>query len=319
VPTDTVKVPLIDLLTNSYYGHAGGLYPGGSNFPPPDHDSAAKIRRNAIKPLDVNGDESPFGKYVLLSIGGANVTQEWCSATSGPPCASWTFMGRAAADPSVNHYTMVIVNGATDGQHAPDWTSPTSANYERIKVGRLAPLGLSENQVQAAWVNLNDPKPTASLPADSADANTLLGNLGSVTRALRARYPNLRLVFLSSPIYGGYTAIDLNREPYAYESGFSVKWLIESQINEMRGKTADPRAGTLDYVKRSAPLTLWGPYLWAGPTPRADGLVWLPTDFEVDGSHPSQNGESKVADKLLEFFKSSPYTRCWFVNGGYCL
>jgi hypothetical protein len=310
----------MDLLTNTYHGHAGGLYPGGINFAPPDHDSAAKARRNSIKPLDVNGDESPFGKFVLLSIGGSNATQEWCSASSGPPCAAWTLMGRAAVDPMVNHYTMVIVNGAADAQDAPDWTAPTSANYERIKVGRLAPLGLSENQVQAVWMNLADPKPTVSLPADSADANTLLANLGLVVRALRARYPYLRLVFVSSREYGGYATIDLNPEPYAYESGFSVKWVIESQINEMRGQPANPRAGTLDYVKRAAPLILWGPYLWAaGATPRSDAFAWLPTDFEADGTHPSQAGESKVAERLLDFFKNSPYTRCWFVNGGYCL
>ena len=68
-PTDTVRIPLTDLLTRTYYKNIGGLYPGGSNFPPADHDSAARARRNAIKPLDVNGDESPFGKYVLISIG----------------------------------------------------------------------------------------------------------------------------------------------------------------------------------------------------------------------------------------------------------
>ena len=319
-PTDTVRVPLTDLLANTYYGHAGGLYPGGINFPPPQHDSAAKARRNTIKPLDVNGDESPFGKYVLISIGGSNTTQAWCSAASSPPCSAWTFMGRAASDPAVNHYALVIVNGAADGQDAPEWTSPTSANYERIKVGRLAPLGLSENQVQAAWIDLADAKPTVSLPADSAGANTLLANLGSVVRAMRVRYPYLRLVFVSSRIYGGYATIDLNPEPYAYESGFAVKWLIESQVNEMQGQPTNPRAGSLDYVKKSAPLILWGPYLWAaGATPRSDGLTWLQSDFEADGTHPSQSGETKVADKLLDFFKNSPYTRCWFVNGGYCL
>jgi hypothetical protein len=319
-PTDTVKIPLTDLLTGTYYKNVGGLYPGGNNFPPPDHDSAARARRNAIKPLDVNGDESPFGKYVLVSIGGSNTTQEWCSKTSSPPCASWTFMGRAALDVNVNHYALVIVNGAADGQDAPAWASPTSPNYDRIKVGRLAPLGLSENQVQIAWVDLSDAQPKTSLPADSADANVLLTNLGLVLRAMRVRYPNLRLVFLSSRIYGGYATSDLNPEPYAYESGFSVKWAIESQINEMRGSAGNPRAGTLDYVKKIAPFALWGPYLWAnGPTPRSEGLTWQHSDFEEDGTHPSHMGEGKVAEKLLDFFKNSPYTRCWFVTTGYCL
>jgi hypothetical protein len=319
-PTDTVKIPLTDLLTKTYYSILGGIYPEGSNQPPADHDSAARARTNSIKPLDVNGDESPFGKYVLISIGGSNTTQAWCSAASSPPCGAWTFMGKAAADPSINHYTMVIVNGAADSLDVTAWTSAASPAYERIKIARLAPLGLSENQVQAAWIDLADPKPTASLPADSADAYTLLANLGQVMRAMRVRYPNLRLVFLSSRVYGGYATVESSGEPYAYETGFSVKWLIDSQIREMRGQQNNPRAGTLDYTKKMSPLILWGPYMWAnGLVPRSDGLIWDRADFEQDGLRPSQNGEAKTAGLLLEFFKTSPYTRCWFLANQYCL
>jgi hypothetical protein len=319
-PTDTLKIPLTDLGARTYFKNSGGLYPGGINQPPPDHDVAARANRNRIRQLDVNGDESPFGKYVLLSIGMSNTSEEWCSKTSRPPCTAWSFMGRAAADVSVNHYSLVIVNGADAGQEAPAWTSPTSPNYDRIKIARLAPLGLSENQVEIAWVKLTDQRPKTSLPADSADAYVFLSNLGQVLRALRIRYPNLLLVFISSRTYGGYATTDWNPEPYAYEEGFSVKWLIESQINEIRGVPPNPRAGSLNYAKKTAPPTLWGPYFWAdGVSPRSDGLVWQRNDFEEDGAHPSQTGESKVAAILLDFFKSSLYTRCWFVANQYCL
>ena len=88
----------------------------------------------------------------------------------------------------------------------------------------------------------------------------------------------------------------------------------------MRGKPPDPRIGTLSNAKKMAPVMLWGPYLWAdGMTPRSDGLVWQRADFEDDGVHPSVNGEAKVGLMLLEFFKSSTYTRCWFVANQYCL
>lgn len=319
-PTDTLRIPLTDLASRTYFRYPGGLYPGGLNQPPPSHDSAARARRNAIRPLDVNGDEDPFGKYVLISIGGSNTTQEWCSESSAPPCTAWSFMGRAAADPAVNHTSLVIVNGAADAQDAAVWSSPTASTYERIRTARLNPLGLSENQVQIAWVKLATARPRASLPSDSADAHTFLSTLGQSLRTLKVRYPNLQLVFLSSRAYGGYAAIDLSPEPYAYEEGLSVKWAIESQINEMRGTAANPGAGSLDYTRRTAPLLLWAPYLWAdGPTPRADGLAWLRTDFEDDGIQPSQTGENKVAAILLEFFKTSLYTRCWFLANQYCL
>ena len=268
----------------------------------------------------MNGDESPFGKFVLISIGMSNASEEWCSKSSGPPCTSWSFMGRVAADPTVNRYSMVVVNGAAADQDAPAWTSATSPNYDRIKVARLAPLGLSENQVEIAWVKLADPHPSVSLPSDSADAYAFLSNLGQVLRALRIRYPNLLLVFVSTRVYGGYSTTAWNPEPYAYEEGFSVKWAIESQIKEMRGQAPDPHAGTLNYSKKAAPVILWGPYLWAnGTTARGDGLIWDRADFEEDGEHPSQSGETKVAGMLLGFFKNSLYTKCWFLANQYCL
>ena len=319
-PTDTLRIPLTDLGSRTYFRYVGGLYPGGTNQPPPAHDTAARARRNAIRPLDVNGDEDPFGKYVLISIGMSNTSQEWCSANSAPPCTSWSLMGRAAADPTVNRTALVIVNGAADSQDAAVWTSPTSPTYERIRTARLNPLGLSENQVQIAWVKLATGYPVARLPADTADAHIFLSSLSETLRTLKIRYPNLQVVFLSSRAYGGYATVDLSPEPYAYEEGLSVKWAIESQINEMRGAPLNPRAGSLDYTKKTAPLLLWGPYLWAdGNTPRTDGLAWARTDFEDDGTQPSQAGEAKVATILLEFFKNSPYTRCWFMANQYCL
>jgi hypothetical protein len=96
--------------------------------------------------------------------------------------------------------------------------------------------------------------------------------------------------------------------------------MIESQINEMRGVGGNLAAGSLNYQKKSAPLILWGPYLWAnGPAPRADGFSWERADFEADGEHPSQGGETKVANMLLEFFKTSIYSKCWFVANQSCL
>jgi hypothetical protein len=318
-PTDTVRVPLTDLGSGTYFGHQGGLYQGGVNLIPGVHDSVVRARRNTIKPLDVNGDESPFGRYVLLSIGGSTATEVWCSDRSGPPCAAWSVMGRAAADPTINRSLLVIVNGAADSLDASTWTSPSSASYERIKVGRLNPLGLSENQVQAVWLNIEGAHTGPTFPNDSAEAYGYLTNVAQVARTLKVRYPMLQLLFVSSPIYGGYAPADSLREPYHYEDGFAVKWAIESQMAEMRNEQPNPRAGTLNYAKKAAPVLVWGPYLWAkDSTARSDGFKWDRIDFEANGIHPSQTGEAKMATILLEFFKTSLYTRCWFLIGQYC-
>jgi hypothetical protein len=144
--------------------------------------------------------------------------------------------------------------------------------------------------------------------------------MGDIVRTLKARYPNLQMVFLSSRTYAGYAQRDLSPEPYAYETGFAVKWLIEAQIRQMASGSASPLVGDLNYDS-AAPWLAWGPYLWAdGDTPRQeDGLVWLPEDFGAeDGTHPSVLGREKVARLLLDFFKTSPFTGCWFLADGVC-
>jgi hypothetical protein len=151
------------------------------------------------------------------------------------------------------------------------------------------------------------------LPDPGADAYELLRNLADIVRAIRVRYPNVQVVFLSSRIYAGYATTLLNPEPYAYESGLTVKWLIEAQIDQMNGLGIDPIAGNLDW-NSTAPLLVWGPYLWAdGLTPRSDGLIWECPDFDPDGTHPSEAiGWGKVGQILLDFFLTSPLSTPWF-------
>jgi len=106
----------------------------------------------------------------------------------------------------------------------------------------------------------------------------------------------------------------LNPEPYAYEYGYSAKWLIEAQILQQRpGGTVDPIAGDMSYTDGAAAWTAWGTYLWAdGTIPRLDGLTWLSSDFQSDGTHPNAQGTTKVVNLLMGFFKTAPYTP-WFL------
>ena len=312
-PLAAAKIPLTDMGTQTYLGFSGGLYLSGDNQVPADHDREGMARAAAVVPLDPNGNPSPSGKIVLISVGMSNVTQEWCSASSTPPCAPQSFMPKAAADSRVNHTTLLILNGAKGGQAAPDWISPSSPNYDRVRDEVLAPNGVTEKQVEAVWIKEADPGPTVSLPAASADAFTLESELGNIARAMKSRWPNLQQVFLSSRIYAGFATTSLNPEPYAYESGFSVKWLVQAQITQMRnaGTVTDTVAGDLNFTT-VAPWIVWGPYLWAnGMTPRSDGLIWEPADFQSDGTHPSSSGVDKVANLLMKFFLNSPYAP-WF-------
>jgi hypothetical protein len=305
------RVAINDLGTGLYLGQfEGGLYENGSDQMPADHRLAEMQHEAAVQPLDRDGNPSADGKIILLSIGMSNTTQEFCASNNPAPCAAWSFSGQAASDPSVNHRALAIVNGARGGQTASTWDSPTDTNYNQIRDINLMPSGFSERQVQAVWLKVANAQPSISLPSPNADAYQLVRQMGNIVRALKTRYSNLQLVFISSRIYAGYATTTLNPEPYAYESGFAVKWVIAAQIEQRRSARVDPTAGNLDDRNNAGPWVGWGAYLWAdGMNARADGLTWSRADLAGDGTHPSQSGQQKVGAMLLDFFKR----QSWFL------
>jgi hypothetical protein len=231
---------------------------------------------------------------VFISIGMSNTTQEFSA-----------FKPRADADPGRDP-RLVIVDGAQGGQTAADWASPSCGCWTQLE-SRLRNAGVTAMQVVVAWVKLANRQPTDPFPGH---ALTLKQNVITVLQALQSRFPNLRLAYLSSRIYAGYATTTLNPEPYAYESGFSMRWIIEDQLRGDGTLNFDPSRGQV-----RAPWLAWGPYLWAdGLAPRSDGLTWACPDLQADGTHPSGSGETKVADMLLQFVRSDSTAREWFLQ-----
>jgi hypothetical protein len=306
------RMPLNDLGTKKYLGQfEGGLYEHGANVPPADHEAIGLGQAAQVRPLDATGKPSPNGKIVMVSVGMSNTTQEFCAAGNPSPCTSWSFVGQANADRAVNHTTLVLINGARGGQAADSWESPTQPDWDGVKAN-LTAAGLTEAQVQVAWIKQANKQPHASLPESDADAYRLVAQLGNIARALKVRYPNIRLAYFSSRIYAGYATTTLNPEPYAYETAFAVKWLIEAQVEQERSGKIDARAG--DLGPAAAPWLAWSAYLWAdGLNPRSDGLTWARDELEGDGTHPAQAAEQKVGSMLLAFFKNDATSKSWFL------
>ena len=298
--SSTGLVPLTDLKTGTYQGKEGGLYPGGGNDRPAAHEDAGLRLARSLVPLDEDGKPSDTGKIVLISIGMSNTTMEFSS-----------FKRIADADPQRNP-KLVIVDCAQGGR-----TARVIANlglgpgreYWEITDQRLKAAGVTPKQVQAAWMKQADGMPTATQFPDYAVA--LEDEMLQIAQIVKERYPNLKLLYLSGRIYGGYATTPLNPEPYAYESGFSVKWLVEKQLDGDPALNYDLARGAV-----KAPWLAWGPYLWAdGMKARSDGLIYESTDLtESDGTHPSPSGQQKVAKQLLQFFTTDSTAKSWFLR-----
>lgn len=339
---DFSATPLIDLGTKTYQGWEGGLYPHGSNTIPSEHAAAGRKLASQIQPLDADGKPDPSGKIVLASIGMSNAMDEF-----------GTFLRQARASSKIDNAHVVIVNAAFGGMTTcyylsasgpPPCSQHTANLFDRARDERFKPAGVTERQVQVVWIlqanggpgvrgcgnnrfqpcrALCDPK-TPGCVNDAVNTEALRheAQLGEVLRIAKVRWPNLKLAFLSSRIYAGNAKVPISPEPFAYEYGYSVKFLIQAQLAQIETHTVDPVAGNLDYNAGVVPWVAWGPYLWAnGAAPRSDGLAWCngeqnkpcggEMDFTPDGTHPNMLGQKKVADLLMEFFLHSPFTSPW--------
>jgi hypothetical protein len=306
VDTSGLK-PLTDIGKDMYKGFPGGLYPGGANERPARHEAAGVALAKQVQPLDADGKPSTNGKIVLLGIGFSNTVQSFDG-----------FMKVAQGDRDLNP-KVVLVNGAVGGMSANMIQNPEDqgrgTKYWATVDERLKAAGVTRAQVQAIWLKETNPAPHEGGFPKYIQA--LQSELTKIVQVIHQRFPNVKLVYLSSRTYGGWAkaragrAAPGNSEPYSYETGFAVKWLIEDQLKGNAALNCDPTRGAV-----KAPWLSWGPYLWAnGEIKRTDGFAFQRSDFRDDDQmHHSPQGQLKIGNQLLTFFKTDPTTRGWFAK-----
>jgi hypothetical protein len=295
--------PLTDLGQGRYHGFEGGLYPGGANTPPSSYLNAGLAAARQVRPLGPSGRPSSSGRIVLLSIGMSNASlsfRAFLREAAADPALTPSALGKpyAATSLSLQHQRVELVNGAVSSFDAVKIVKEDPTYFADVD-NVLARAGVTADQVQAVWLYEAIAREREPFPAD---ARRLEGELDAIIPMLATKFPNLRLVYLTSREYAGYALTVENPEPYAYDSGFADKWAIAARM-------ADPGA---------RPWVAWGPYTWAdGTHPRSDGLAWNCSDFSPDGTHPSGHGVQKLGGMLLSFFTTNPTTRTWFnATGG---
>ena len=285
---------LIDFGTETYKGRQAGLYPDGSNIRPAEHHAAGVRIAQAIKPLDTAGNvDEDNGKIVWLSIGMSNTGQ----ATNA---FFELLQGHSGLNPKLE-----MVNG-TFAQGIDQINNPRGGYWNNIIEQRLRPLGLTPEQVQIVWFKQAESGPTN---IDFEEYTTeLAGKFASVMRILKEKYPNLKLVYLTPRTYAGYAKTRLNPEPFAWYTGWAIKFVVEDQIKGAPG---------LRFTGDNPPVAWlsWGPYFWAnGENPNSRGLFFLESDFSQDGTHPSSSGTRKVAWEMYRFFATDETTVPWFLR-----
>ncbi|MCA9193216.1 MAG: hypothetical protein KDB03_15700 [Planctomycetales bacterium] len=288
--------PLTEMsAADSYHGELGGLYGRGQNKLPEKLATLAAEQSALVQSLDRSGKPATDGTIGLISISMSNATQEFSK-----------FKEIADADDEKSP-RVSIVDCAQGGQTMARWADEGAACWQEA-LRRLADAKVSPLQVQVVWLKLANAQPSGELQTHGRqlerDTQRVIGHLAE-------RFPNLRVIYLGSRIYGGYADGNLNPEPFAYEGAFVVRWLIDSQLTETAHWLTEMRSDGA-----GLPVLLWGPYFWAdGLTPReSDELIWRREDFVNDGTHPSQSGRLKVAKMLLAFFKTDELARRWFVR-----
>ncbi|HEX2292532.1 MAG TPA: hypothetical protein VHH55_04415 [Gaiellaceae bacterium] len=264
--------PLTDMGRFRHRGHAGLLYPG-ANRPP---------RRYLQRGLDAARRVRPIrGRIGVVGVGMSNAMSEFGA-----------FSRAAAQLPGLNP-ALTFVEGPGGGWDATRITKPGSPYWPSLDA-RIRRAKLQRNQVQVVWLKQMIAGEDRQFPQD---ARALQTRLRTIVRLLGKRFPNLRLIYVSSRTYGGYAISHLNPEPFAYQSGFAVKWLVQEGIQNRLGKV----------------WVGWGPYLWTdGLSGRRDGLTWACEDVLEDGTHPSASGLRKVARLLTDFFSTDATAKTWF-------
>jgi hypothetical protein len=292
-------IPLSDMgSSDRYFGEEGGLYGEGQNqlsTSSPHWQKAYEATRH-IQPRSPSGAIDPvLGRTGFISIGMSNAKMEF---------------GRFES--LVNQDkpgSLVLVNGAQPGKLASDWAYPTPEDDPwKFLAQRIQSEGLTPLQIQVVWLKEANSDPKEGVDDFPVYAQKLRDDMAVMVKRVKELYPNVQVIYLSSRIYSGYSLIGLSPEPFAYDGAYSVRWLIQDQMNG---------GAETGVTYNNAPVLLWGPYMWAdGTTVRSDGLTWVCEDFIEDGVHPSDQGELKAAQMMLNFFTNDSLAKTWLTSDG---
>jgi len=261
----TTPIPLTQLGTDTYFMEQGGLYPGGANVPP----------ANYLTELEQVADSLATDNQLVVLGLGMSMMQ---NAMSG-----WEPFA-AGQDTNPN---MTVVNGAI-GSNQQRWADPLNDVWDRgpqmLTAVNLAPADVDVVIYHNAWSG------PSSLPFPDHAVNMLNSITGTMDTILDV-YPNTKLILVTNRHYA-YSPTSKHPEPYAYEEGFSWKWLVEDRIN-CTAVCGPPIAWLADE---------WMPD-WANHP-----------EYYSDGLHLTGTGQAESGQLWHDALSTWSYTAPWYLD-----
>ncbi|MBK6292316.1 MAG: hypothetical protein IPF59_11325 [Ignavibacteria bacterium] len=293
-------IPLTQMTSETWNGVLGGLYPGGSNLRPFEHDQLLQEHSLDVKACRPNGMiDNVDGKIVVLGIGASNA---WSAFNS---------MELLSSTDTLRNRSVRFLNVAQRGLGLQNVASVASEYWTEV-ASAVTSGGYSSAQVQVAWVMLDDSENTDTVfPRAAQD---LADQLYELCKTVKVKFPSVKFIYLSSRPYSGYidpteTTLGMGLvAPRDYIHGWAVKLLIERQINERDGYA-------FSGMHASLPALVWSSYLWAdGTTANSNGLSWECSDFESDGYSLTVSGSVKAGRSLHASFAQDQLSKGWFTS-----
>lgn len=283
----TDYTPITDLVNLTFSGYTGGLYPDGNDIPAA-HFANGMTHATQIIPRNETGQADAHGKIGLLVLG---------YSTAAMTGRTFSEMIRYAG---VDTALQVII-GAQGGQDLRAMIKPETTYWDSVDAA-IQNKGLTREQVQIIWMSSGDiaayTLPFAEQTQHGIDAYQ------QVLLRIRQLFPAVQIVFISDRPYAGFIGKNEQpgpkelAEPSGYYHSWTVKWLIEKQIQQVAG-----------FTYAELPFIDWGPTLWTnGTLGDKRGYTWDCLDAGKGGIHATSKGRMKEAARLYNYFTKHPYT-----------
>lgn len=289
-----IPIPINDLGTGIFKGYVGGLYPGGANTPSGTYATDLLNISNTIVPLDSFGVPKTNGKITFISLGGS---------TGGKNMKQ--LKAKTTGNPLTNPKLQVLNCNNGSGQGSLNSIiNPDDAYWAHV-TQILKGSKSSYRQVQVIYLETDDSIRNTTWPGRPNQVKTILQ---AGLRAIKIKFPNIKVVYLLGRTKTFGNLAFPNKEPMPYYFGWACKWVIEDQINGVPGTQYKG-------AEAVAPIAAWGFYQWADSLPRTtDGFYWRQS-FTKDGMHAKQPPyQDTLALRFQKFLLTDANARIWYAR-----